>query len=138
MPAPDLAVSAPGEDLGSDKDAGLVTIVWGSAKGLTTATALKDPSGAGHDRFGRALAAASGVRDGGSVPGGSTLPGARPGSTLPGTCRGAPLGAPARTPGVLRAYSGVRPLPPGWDRWDVSQVGGKGAVPDGGPPSGGG
>lgn len=36
----DLAVGAPGEDVGSAVDAGLITILWGSPDGLVTATAV--------------------------------------------------------------------------------------------------
>ncbi|MER5477358.1 VCBS repeat-containing protein [Streptomyces sp. NPDC002734] len=55
----DLAVSAPWEDLGDDKDAGMVTILWGSANGITGAGAvqLADPASTSHDEWGRLLAA---------------------------------------------------------------------------------
>lgn len=36
----DLAVGAPGEDIGSAVDAGMITILWGGPNGLTTATAV--------------------------------------------------------------------------------------------------
>ncbi|MEU3557628.1 FG-GAP-like repeat-containing protein [Streptomyces fragilis] len=55
----DLAVGAPGEDLGTDKDAGMVTILWGSANGITGAGAVQidDPASSSHDQWGRLLAA---------------------------------------------------------------------------------
>ncbi|WP_151773488.1 VCBS repeat-containing protein [Streptomyces abyssomicinicus] len=55
----DLAVGAPGEDLGSDKDGGMVTILWGSASGLTGkgAVEIADPAAGSHDQWGRLLAA---------------------------------------------------------------------------------
>ncbi|WP_448320820.1 FG-GAP repeat protein [Streptomyces sp. CO7] len=55
----DLAVGAPGEDLGDDKDAGMVTILWGSASGITGAGAVQinDPAPTSHDQWGRLLAA---------------------------------------------------------------------------------
>ncbi|MEV6398317.1 FG-GAP repeat protein [Streptomyces sp. NPDC051907] len=36
----DLVVGAPGEDVGNATDAGMLTILWGSAAGLSTATAV--------------------------------------------------------------------------------------------------
>ncbi|WP_371670885.1 FG-GAP-like repeat-containing protein [Streptomyces sp. NBC_00289] len=53
----DLAVGAPGEDVGSDTDGGAVTIVWGSAAGLAGGTTVADPSPSGQDSFGKSLAA---------------------------------------------------------------------------------
>ncbi|MDH6225884.1 MULTISPECIES: VCBS repeat-containing protein [Streptomyces] len=55
----DLAVGAPGEDLGSDKDGGMVTILWGSAAGLTGqgAVQIDDPASSSHDQWGRLLSA---------------------------------------------------------------------------------
>ncbi|MEU4098851.1 FG-GAP and VCBS repeat-containing protein [Streptomyces sp. NPDC026673] len=60
----DLAVSAANEDLGSDVDGGMVTILWGSSKGLTGGTTLADPAPGSHDRWGRSLAAADFDGDG--------------------------------------------------------------------------
>jgi hypothetical protein len=55
----DLAVGAYGEDLGTDKDAGMLTILWGSAAGITGAGSVQiaDPAGSSHDLWGRRLAA---------------------------------------------------------------------------------
>ncbi|MGW3656310.1 FG-GAP-like repeat-containing protein [Streptomyces sp. NPDC005151] len=53
----DLAVGAPGEDVGSDVDGGSVTILWGGSGGLSGGTTVKDPSAAGHDKFGGIVAA---------------------------------------------------------------------------------
>ncbi|MEU3029227.1 FG-GAP and VCBS repeat-containing protein [Streptomyces incarnatus] len=53
----DLAVGTPLEDVGTDVNGGLVQIMWGSAKGLTSATTVPDPAPAAHDRFGASLAA---------------------------------------------------------------------------------
>ncbi|GGZ13020.1 FG-GAP and VCBS repeat-containing protein [Streptomyces poonensis] len=53
----DLAVAATYEDLGSDKDGGTVAILWGSAKGLSGGTTIKDAAPSSHDRWGRSLAA---------------------------------------------------------------------------------
>jgi hypothetical protein len=53
----DLAVSAPGEDSGTDKDAGLVMILWGSATGLHGGSVVADPARSSHDFWGRNLAA---------------------------------------------------------------------------------
>ncbi len=55
----DLAVGAPGEDLGTDKDAGMVTVLWGSANGITGSGAVQidDPAPTAHDQWGRLLAA---------------------------------------------------------------------------------
>ncbi|MGW0841225.1 FG-GAP and VCBS repeat-containing protein [Streptomyces sp. NPDC002787] len=52
----DLAVSAQAEDVDGDVDGGTVVIVWGSAKGLSGATTLKDPAVSSHDWWGTALA----------------------------------------------------------------------------------
>lgn len=54
----DLAVNAPYEDVGSDKDGGTVQILWGSANGLAGGTTVADPTPSGHDRFGYVLDAA--------------------------------------------------------------------------------
>jgi hypothetical protein len=55
----DLAVGAPWEDLGDDADAGMVTILWGSASGITGkgAVQINDPAPTSHDQWGRLLAA---------------------------------------------------------------------------------
>ncbi|MYQ92387.1 hypothetical protein GTY20_14090 [Streptomyces sp. SID4946] len=53
----DLAVGTPLEDVGTDVNGGLVQIMWGSPKGLTSATTIPDPAPAAHDRFGASLAA---------------------------------------------------------------------------------
>ncbi|WAL96762.1 VCBS repeat-containing protein [Streptomyces sp. Je 1-369] len=48
----DLAIAAPGEDVGSDKDGGTAQILWGSPNGLSGGTTVKDPRPSGHDFFG--------------------------------------------------------------------------------------
>ncbi|MFI7385126.1 FG-GAP repeat protein [Streptomyces sp. NPDC049813] len=53
----DLAVGASGEDVGSDVDGGMVTILWGSANGLSGGTTVTDPRPTKHDLFGFALQA---------------------------------------------------------------------------------
>ncbi|KOV73761.1 integrin [Streptomyces sp. AS58] len=54
----DLAVSAPYEDVGSDKDGGALAILWGSASGITgKGVTVADPAPTSHDRWGRTLAA---------------------------------------------------------------------------------
>ncbi|CAL9670099.1 hypothetical protein SUDANB105_07455 [Streptomyces sp. enrichment culture] len=53
----DLAVGAPGEDVGSDADGGTVAILWGSGTGLTSGVTVADPAPGSHDKFGRVLAA---------------------------------------------------------------------------------
>ncbi|MFJ7335450.1 VCBS repeat-containing protein [Streptomyces sp. NPDC101110] len=54
----DLAVSAPMEDVGSDKDGGAVAILWGSAQGITgKGVSIADAAPTKHDRWGRNLAA---------------------------------------------------------------------------------
>ncbi|MEV0239961.1 hypothetical protein AB0I06_08545 [Streptomyces sp. NPDC050674] len=53
----DLAVGAPGEDVGTDTDGGTVAILWGSETGLTSGTTINDPAPSSHDRFGRVLSA---------------------------------------------------------------------------------
>ncbi|MFJ4567321.1 FG-GAP and VCBS repeat-containing protein [Streptomyces caelestis] len=54
----DLAVSAPLEDVGSDKDGGGVAVLWGSAQGITgKGVSIADAAPAQHDRWGRNLAA---------------------------------------------------------------------------------
>jgi hypothetical protein len=54
----DLAVGAPGEDVTGDADAGSVTVLWGSASGLTGtgSVTVKDPASSSHDQWGRLLA----------------------------------------------------------------------------------
>ncbi|MDX3521378.1 FG-GAP repeat protein [Streptomyces scabiei] len=52
----DLAVSAPREDVSGDTDGGTVVIVWGSAKGLSGATTVKDQAPSSHDEWGTSLA----------------------------------------------------------------------------------
>lgn len=52
----DLAVSAPDEDVSGDTDGGTVLIVWGSAKGLSGATTIKDLAPSDHDQWGKSLA----------------------------------------------------------------------------------
>lgn len=61
----DLAVGTPDEDTGHGANAGYLTILWGSATGLTEATATEefDTPGAGH-RFGESLSAGDINRDG--------------------------------------------------------------------------
>ncbi|MEU3793273.1 FG-GAP and VCBS repeat-containing protein [Streptomyces fructofermentans] len=53
----DLAVAARREDVNGDTDGGTVAIVWGSARGLSGATTVKDAAPSSHDRWGAALAA---------------------------------------------------------------------------------
>ncbi|MFI6941384.1 FG-GAP repeat protein [Streptomyces sp. NPDC050418] len=53
----DLAVGTPGEDVGTDKDGGLVQILWGSANGLSGGTTVDDPRPTKHDTFGSTLEA---------------------------------------------------------------------------------
>ncbi len=53
----DLAVSAMGEDAGSDIDGGTAVILWGSQSGLTGGTTVPDPARSSHDYFGSLLAA---------------------------------------------------------------------------------
>ncbi|MFF8231584.1 FG-GAP and VCBS repeat-containing protein [Streptomyces caelestis] len=54
----DLAVSAPLEDVGSDKDGGGVAVLWGSAQGITgKGVSITDAAPTQHDRWGRNLAA---------------------------------------------------------------------------------
>lgn len=53
----DLAVGAPGEDVGTDKNGGSVQILWGSASGLSGGTDVPDPAPAEHDKSGQSLAA---------------------------------------------------------------------------------
>ncbi|MFF4347388.1 FG-GAP-like repeat-containing protein [Streptomyces sp. NPDC001530] len=53
----DLAVGAPGEDVGSDTDGGSVTVLWGSSSGIKNGTTVKDPAAASHDEWGRRLTA---------------------------------------------------------------------------------
>lgn len=54
----DLAVSAPTEKVGSDTDGGMISLLWGSAKGLTgKAVTVADPAVSAHDYWGSSLAA---------------------------------------------------------------------------------
>ncbi|MFF0889954.1 VCBS repeat-containing protein [Streptomyces sp. NPDC003456] len=54
----DVAVSAPMEDVGSDKDGGTVAVLWGSAQGITgKGVTIPDAAPTKHDRWGRKLAA---------------------------------------------------------------------------------
>ncbi|MPY63724.1 VCBS repeat-containing protein [Streptomyces spongiae] len=53
----DLAVGASGEDVGSATDGGSVTVLWGSATGVSGGTSVKDPAASTHDAFGRLLTA---------------------------------------------------------------------------------
>ncbi|WNZ09867.1 FG-GAP repeat protein [Streptomyces sp. 11x1] len=53
----DLAVGAPGEDVGGDTDGGTAVILWGSASGLKGGTTLTDPRPTKHDLVGRTLEA---------------------------------------------------------------------------------
>ncbi|MFM9371294.1 FG-GAP repeat protein [Streptomyces sp. Da 82-17] len=53
----DLAVAAPGEDIGTDTDGGSVTVLWGSASGLSGGTTIKDPRPTKHDFFGAPMEA---------------------------------------------------------------------------------
>ncbi|MGX1885793.1 FG-GAP repeat protein [Streptomyces sp. NPDC055287] len=55
----DLAVGAPGEDVGTDTDGGTVAILWGSDAGLVSGVTVADPAPSSHDRFGRLLTALS-------------------------------------------------------------------------------
>ncbi|MFD5946359.1 FG-GAP-like repeat-containing protein [Streptomyces collinus] len=70
----DLLVGTPGED-GSDSNDGTVTIVWGSASGLSGARTLFSFFSTDYDRYGRALAAGDFDGDGDAdVAVGSTGP----------------------------------------------------------------
>ncbi|MFF3872637.1 FG-GAP repeat protein [Streptomyces sp. NPDC001978] len=53
----DLAVGAPGEDVGTDTDGGTVVVLWGSASGISGGTTVTDPNPTGQDNFGQSLAA---------------------------------------------------------------------------------
>ncbi|MFF4843615.1 VCBS repeat-containing protein [Streptomyces collinus] len=54
----DIAVSASGEDVGSDADGGTLAILWGSASGVTgKGVTVADPAPSGHDFWGKNLAA---------------------------------------------------------------------------------
>ncbi|SED96796.1 FG-GAP repeat-containing protein [Streptomyces sp. 3213] len=55
----DLVVSAPYEDTADGANAGLVTVLWGSRNGLTTATDLPSPQREASAEFGLDLAAVS-------------------------------------------------------------------------------
>ncbi|GGO84931.1 FG-GAP and VCBS repeat-containing protein [Wenjunlia tyrosinilytica] len=54
---PDLAVGMPGEDIGTVTDAGAITVLWGSARGLTGDSLwLEDDIPAAGNAYGRAVA----------------------------------------------------------------------------------
>ncbi|MFD9096148.1 VCBS repeat-containing protein [Streptomyces collinus] len=54
----DIAVSASGEDVGSDTDGGTLAILWGSASGITgKGVTAADPAPSSHDFWGKNLAA---------------------------------------------------------------------------------
>ncbi|MFD5097867.1 FG-GAP-like repeat-containing protein [Streptomyces albidochromogenes] len=53
----DLAIGARFEDVGSDVDGGTVTVVFGSATGLTGGITVADPTPTKHDHFGSVMAA---------------------------------------------------------------------------------
>jgi hypothetical protein len=53
----DLAVSAPGETVGTDTNGGQVVLLWGSADGLTAGPVITDPARSSHDFWGKTLAA---------------------------------------------------------------------------------
>ncbi|MFD7815519.1 FG-GAP-like repeat-containing protein [Streptomyces sp. NPDC059785] len=60
----DLVVGTPLEDVDGDVDGGSVTILWGSASGLSGGTTVSDPDPSGHDRFGQSLAVGDFTGDG--------------------------------------------------------------------------
>jgi hypothetical protein len=70
----DLAVGAPGEDVGTDADGGTVAILWGSEAGLTSGTTINDPAPSSHDGFGRVLAALADSDEKPDLAIGSTTP----------------------------------------------------------------
>ncbi|WP_329571943.1 FG-GAP repeat protein [Streptomyces sp. NBC_01361] len=88
----DLVVGAPNEKTGTDTHAGAVTIVWGSASGLSGGTTVTDPRPTKHDYFGATLAVGDFDGDGhddlavGST--GSTVDIIRGGFTKSGTYSG--------------------------------------------------
>ncbi|MDQ0951330.1 hypothetical protein QFZ24_005253 [Streptomyces phaeochromogenes] len=54
----DLAVSSPGEKVGSDTNGGTLAVLWGSASGLTgKGVTVADPAASAHDYWGKNLAA---------------------------------------------------------------------------------
>jgi hypothetical protein len=54
----DLVVGAPGEKVGTDTDGGMISLLYGSAKGLTgKAVTIADPAPTAHDAWGSSLAA---------------------------------------------------------------------------------
>ncbi|WP_406171844.1 FG-GAP and VCBS repeat-containing protein [Streptomyces sp. NBC_00996] len=54
----DLAVATPWEKVGTDTNGGLLTILWGSASGLTgKSSSVPDPAPSSHDYWGKDLAA---------------------------------------------------------------------------------
>jgi hypothetical protein len=60
----DLAVGVPGEDVGKTGDEGAVTILWGSAAGLSGGTSVKNPAPRHYGAFGQGLVAADFNGDG--------------------------------------------------------------------------
>nr|WP_237519981.1 FG-GAP-like repeat-containing protein [Streptomyces sp. HUCO-GS316] len=52
----DLVVGAPGEDVAGDDGGGSVTVVYGTASGLTKGKTVDDPWPSSHDAYGRTLA----------------------------------------------------------------------------------
>ncbi|MFF3891461.1 hypothetical protein [Streptomyces sp. NPDC001914] len=52
----DLVVGAPDEDVAGDDGGGSVTVVYGTASGLTRAKTVQDPWPGSHDAYGRTLA----------------------------------------------------------------------------------
>ncbi|MEV5983172.1 FG-GAP repeat protein [Streptomyces sp. NPDC052114] len=62
----DLAVAAPGEDVGSDADGGTVQVLWGSPSGLSGGTTVADPRPTQHDFFGSPIEAGDFDGDGGT------------------------------------------------------------------------
>lgn len=74
----DLAVGAPGEDSGRRRNAGVVTILWGSRAGLSRAAASTEARAGGGHRFGESLAVGDIQHDGSpelfvTVPGTSSF-----------------------------------------------------------------
>ncbi|MFE4682284.1 FG-GAP-like repeat-containing protein [Streptomyces sp. NPDC056721] len=98
----DLVVGAPNEKTGTDTHAGAVTIVWGSASGLSGGTTVTDPRPTKHDYFGATLAVGDFDGDGhddlavGST--GSTVDIIRGGFTKSGTYAGSSTIATALDP----------------------------------------
>ena len=115
----DLAVGAPGEKLGSQPEAGAVTVVYGSKKGLRAASAVQvvQPGGAtSFAGFGAALAAAD--LDGDGYPDLAVgAPGDEPG----------PLVDEARASGTVHVLAGGRR---GLGRTDLTVLHRRGGAPD--------